>query len=530
MKKFFAMLLILSMTLLPLLTFTSCGASTMDVASADDLHKATKDGKVQVTQHAGGTSYDYKGDTTNINITADFTIDTSHQFFTAMLDDYMPGRIMKDAVIEGNGHTITITGSTDGKLGRYNSGLFARLDSCVVKNLNIVYDLDVKIDGSHGTKFGGLSADALGSQIENCHVTFAKDLSVGFMTDKNGYHDSAFGGLIGKTAQSTIRNCSVKADIYGTAGYMGGVVAYTYSNTNVYDCEFNGSMRTVYLEESFIGGLVGYAAGEVASSRVFIDKFHMVAEPQAWRARTSSVGCLVGKLDGNLHDAYVEFNQDGYFQLESKKNGVFAITLHGGMAVGEATKNAKVNNIYVNAKNDAVCNLSLADNPHEAYLGIGKNESSNVSSIYYIEQPLLHKLNGTAPLSSAYDAERKGYALEIDGVDCFVSFVYHVNTETGDHVYDSSTVTYGEEVIEFGPDQDESPFIIKMHEGNINGGWDYGVYYTEYDQTINVYKERAYSTDGGATVRPDFTGINFGDDLWTYDATTGQPLLKAFEK
>ena len=68
-----------------------------------------------------------------------------------------------------------------------------------------------------------------------------------------------------------------------------------------------------------------------------------------------------------------------------------------------------------------------------------------------------------------------------------------------------------------------------MHAGNLDG-WDYGVNYTEYDQTITIYKERAYSTDGSATIRPDFSGISFGDTLWSYDATTGKPMLKAFEK
>lgn len=527
MKKLFCLMLILSMTFILLLTFTSCEEKVADVASADELHKATKDGSVKVTQHAGGTSYDYNGDKTSINITADFTIDASHDFFTAQLGDNVPGRILQDAVIEGNGHTITVTGKADGSLGRYNCGLFGRLDNCEVRNLNIVYDLDLKIDGSHGAKFGGLSADALGSKIENCTVTFAKGLSVGFMTDKNGYHDSAFGGLIGKTAQSTIKNCKVKADIYGTAGFMGGVVAYTYSNTNLYDCEFEGSLRTVYLEESFIGGLVGYAAGEVATSRVFIDKFSMVAEPQAWRARTSSVGCLVGKLEGNLHDAYVEFNKDGSFSLESKKNGTFSTTLHGGMAVGEATKSAKVNNIYVDASSDAVCNMVLAENPHEGYLGISKNQSPNVSGIYFVEDTLLSKLNGTAPLS-CYDEAKKGYAFEVSGVPCFVSFEYHVN-ENGDHIYDSATVTYGEESVNLGPDQDNSPFIIKMHAGNLDG-WDYGVNYNEHDQKITVYKERAYSTDGSAIICHDYKDINFGDTLWSYDATTGKPMLKAFQK
>lgn len=529
MKKLFCLMLILSMTLVPLLTFTSCDEKTVDVASADELHKATKDGSVKVTQHAGGTSYDYNGDKTSINITADFTIDASHDFFTAILKDNVPGRMMKEAVIEGNGHTITVTGNIDGKLGRYNTGLFARLDNCEVRNLNIVYDTDVKIDGTHGAKFGGLTADACATKITNCTVTYAGKLSVGFMTNKNGYHDSAFGGLVGKSGQSTIENCKVKADIYGTAGFMGGVVAYTYRDTNLYGCEFSGSLRTVYLEECFIGGLVGYAAGEVATSRVFIDKFSMVAEPQAWRARTSSVGCLVGKLEGNLHDAYVEFNENGVFTLESRKNGTFSTTLHGGMAVGEATKSAKVNNIYIDATNDTVCNMVLAKNPHEGYLGISKNQSSDVSNIYFVENLLLSKLNVTAPLSTAYDGARGGYALEVDGIACFVKFEWHLDTNTGDHIYDSATITYGEETVTLNGDQDNSPFIVKMHAGNLDG-WDYGVNYTEYDQTITIYKERAYSTDGSATVRPDYTGIGFGDTLWSYDATTGKPMLKAFEK
>ena len=351
MRRFKGLFLLL-ICVFSLSLMTACGGiGTMDVASAEDLHEATKDGEVEVIQQAWGTEYKYKGDKTNINIISDFTINVNDDFFTYNLDydlkDKHPGRIMEEATIEGNGHTITITGTVNGSLGRYNKGLFARLDYCTVRNLNIVYDVDLNISGSSGSYFGGLSGDACGSVIDNVNVTYKKSTGISFMTHKNGYHDSHFGGLVGKTGQSTITNCTVNGNLYGTGGYFGGLLGYQYSDTSISKCTFNGSIKTIYLEESFVGGLVGYSAGEISSCSVYTDKLHFVGQPQAWRTRTSSVGGFVGKLDGNLHDCYLEFKENGYMLVESIKDGIFVTYMNAGVLVGEVTNKGKVKNIVL---------------------------------------------------------------------------------------------------------------------------------------------------------------------------------------
>lgn len=532
MKKFKFLCLFILM-FLSIYTLTSCDKiKTKNVASAEDLHNATKDCKVEVIQQPWGTEYKYKGDKSNINITSDFTIDVSDDFFSYNLDynlkDRHPGRIMEKMTLEGNGHTITITGNINGSLGRYNKGLFARLDYCTVSNLNIVYDVDLNINGSSGSYFGGLSGDACGSNIENVTVTYKKGTAISFMTDKNGYHNSHFGGLIGKTAQSTITNCTVNGNLYGTGGHFGGLLGYQYSDTSISNCVFNGSVKTVYLEESFVGGLVGYSAGEISSCAVYTNKLHFVGQPQAWRTRTSSIGGFVGKLDGNLHDCYLEFEKDGYMLVESIKDGTFVTYMNAGVLVGEVTSNGKVKNCYADATVDADDNFRTTDNAVSINVGIGKNNSSQVSNIYYIDDEYSYNYEETFKADKQKTENGTKFEGTLHGEKATVEVCYIINQETGDVDFDKVVLTIGENVYNLTEENllegdmqvwdriDNHQYIVtltKDTEVSYTIKFERKIYEIEVPENVMVFEYKDIILDN--------SGSN-----WEFDSATGKPTLK----
>ena len=126
MKKGIKSLLLVSFMTLAMSATYGCGAGAKNVGSAEELHNATKNVEVQMVQEAWGSYREYKGSKSNINITQDFTIMTSDPFFQSSIGgEYNnAGRILEKMTLNGNGHTITIKGESNGSLGRYSTGLF----------------------------------------------------------------------------------------------------------------------------------------------------------------------------------------------------------------------------------------------------------------------------------------------------------------------------------------------------------------------------------------------------------------------
>lgn len=531
-------LICLMLVFIVALVLTACSivGGNADVSNADELHEATKGGSVQKTSGPGGTTYDYKGDETDINITSDFTIMADHDFFTYNLyDTWDKGRIMANMTLEGNGHTITIKGEVNGKLGRYNTGLFARMDYCTVRNLNIVYDIDLNIDGSDGSYFGGLTADACGTIIDNVTVTYNRKTKISFMTDGYGYHDSKFGGLVGVSGQATITNCKVKGNINGTAGFLGGILGYQYRDTSIKNCVFDGSLTTFKMEECFVGGLVGYGAGEICSSAVYTDKLHFVGQPQSWRTETSSVGGLVGKLAGNLHDCYLEFKENGYFIAESINSGAFITYINSGVLVGEAAQGSKVKNIYADASADIDSNFKKSDNSLTVNLGIGKNKSTEVSNVFFIDDAFgykysetftannepyetgvrfngtIHELDACVDVCLEYDEEDQSY--DIDKIILTI----------GENIYDLTTWNFIEGNPQYWDRYGDHQYIITLIKVNEN------TYDIKFEK--NIY---GINLDEGVFVS-EYSDIQFGDNsnviggeesYWEYDSVTNKPTLK----
>lgn len=407
-----------------LFTVTSCN-KVIDVSNAEQLNKV-KEGK-------------------SINITSDFTINTADEYFDTFSDN-IPGINLTDMTLEGNGHTITVKGDISGKIGDEFVGFFTGISNSTINNLNIVYDVDVKVNGSNGSICGGLAKFVENSKINNVNITYLRDTQISYFTDRYGYHNSGFGGLAGWVKNSTLDNCKVEGKFYGTAGYIGGIAEYLYANSTMSNCVFDGGISTCYLEESYIGGLVGYCEGEIYSSKVELDYFTLVGQPQAWRARTSSGGGLVGSLKGNLHDCYLDFNDDGYYLAKSIREGTFQTTLNKGVLVGEALAGSKVKNVYVDGLKDDVCNIKYPDNGLTTSLGIGKNESTDVSNVFFVDDKFHYNYEETIQREKQID-DRLGYRVMIDEAnniyaDLFKKYDEDVNNFVLDYaLYNNNGVT-----------------------------------------------------------------------------------------
>lgn len=537
MKKIGSLFAVVFLIVGIFLSVSGCSKiSTKNVSNAEELHKYTKDGSVEVV-HYYGTSYTYHGDKTNINITDDFTIMTDDDFFTYRLADNMPGRILEDMTFDGNGHTITIKGEVNGSLGKYNHGLFARLINCTVKNINIVYEVDLNINGSSGSYFGGFCGDANKCTFENVNISYNRNTAISFMTDQYGYHNSQFGGLVGISGQSTYNKCKVNGSLYGTGGYFGGLLGYTYRDVTISNSIFEGSIRTVYLEESFVGGLVGFCEGEVYSSKVLTNKLEFIGEPQAWRSKTSSVGGLVGKLGGNLHDCYLEFKENGYFYAERIDNGAFYTTLNAGVLVGEATQGSKIKNVYADGCNDSINNVKYADIPVFTSLGVRKNESTEVSNVYFVDDSYHYNYEESFVASKEL-IDNTSYLFNgiIHGNETIVKVFLEYDEDDNEYNPDYIVLTIGEETyelrtrgllvpnsqLEYSDKVDEIRYIINISE---NADQTYTIKFNKYHGNLDTESSIFKSNYNDIEFDRGDNVIGGSESYWDYDSTTGKPLL-----
>ena len=542
MKNLLKSILLISTLALGLTVNVGCGKiGGKNVGSAADLHAATKDVEVQLVHAAWGSYREYKGTKKNINITQDFTIMTSDDFFTYNLgQNNNVGRILEKMTLNGNGHTITIKGESNGSFGRYNSGLFGRIQNCEIKDLNIVYDLDLNINGSDGSKFGGLAGDISGSKVTNCNVSYNRKNTIAFYTDRYGYHNSGYGGIVGYSGGTTYDNCTVNGKIYGTAGYIGGIAAYTYSDVVIKNTVFSGGLSTAYLEESFVGGIAGYNEGEIYSSKVNLDYFKLVGQPQAWRARTSSGGGLVGKLKGNLHDCYIDFENEGYYYAESINEGTFATSLNKGVIVGEAVKGSKVKNVYVDGMKDTKANISYAEAPQVVNLGIGKNESTEISNLFFVDDNYYY--NYEESFTSAKEVQENNYAFSgtIHNETATVKVITKYDEEDAVYEPDYIIFTLGENTynlttknplapngeVEYWDSIDNYQYIINV---KLDSNDTYKVTFNKNIKYVNIEGIQFVSSYDDIVFDLDEEVIGGNTNHWKYDSTTNKPLLKTID-
>lgn len=279
----------------------------------------------------------------NISIEQDITIDSTDTYFKA------GDRSATETKINGNGHTITVEGTADGKLGDKTTLLFDEFKEVEISNLNIVYNLTIDLSSKSGNLYvGGLVGSASDSTITNCETVFNYVLDLDFKTDSYGFHDYAFGGIVGYSNNSIIENCKSTYKVDYTGCYLGGVVGYAKSST-IKNCDADTTITTSDLEEAYIGGIVGELDNSTLSeSYSRVRKFEMNGRPQDWRNRTAYGGLFVGGAIGNsiVKNCYIDRDDD--MDVESENNGLFITTMKCGWIAGLAEENAEFKNLYIN--------------------------------------------------------------------------------------------------------------------------------------------------------------------------------------
>ena len=186
-------------------------ADTIAIGDAETFRS-----KVQNNGNSGDVS-------DNFELTSDITIDVS----TGVNISHLKNEF------NGNGHTITVTGSNDYKIGSnkdYEVGLiFGRLDpNSVVKNLKVVWEATWNVSaendatsadysgaGSTTLYVGGLCSKAdNGAQIENVEFTLSSSsiiAGIGIDTGddhvtQTGGQGAVVGGMIGKSLGAKLKN------------------------------------------------------------------------------------------------------------------------------------------------------------------------------------------------------------------------------------------------------------------------------------------------------------------------------------
>lgn len=542
LSKVFCLLIVVAMAISCLLVFASCNKIfTKNVSNAEEFYKATK----------GSLSrYTFTPSSNNINITSDFTIKTGDDFFAVKMNSethlkdgttLVKGLMLKDMTLNGNGHTITIKGDSNGSLGKSNMFLW-RIQSCTVKDLNIVYDLDLSISGSNGSRFGGLAGQAIDSTIENCTVTYNRNTDISFWTDGHGYHDSRFGGLVGAVDNSTITNCKVNGKILGTAGYFGGIAGSVMNGSVIENSQLNGSLETKSMEECFVGALAGYCDGTIVSCKVTADYLKFVGQPQDWRSRTSSCGGFVGKLAGKLTDCYLDFAPNGYICAESIASGFFSTTVQIGVVVGETVAGAVVKNIYVDGTFDNAENIQFAETKREVKFGIYKNESTSVSNIFFVDDDYYYDYEET--FEATREETESGYKFngKVHDEDVVVEVVCRAYTDedTGVTTWDKTQPRMIKLTLEGVEYELKSTNILldSLYYGDTIDKYVYGITLDTVDQItyqVKFERELRFVSNGGATFVTSYDDIDFelgeniiggAENYWKFDPTTGKPLLK----
>ncbi len=407
----------------------------------------------------------------DVSINQDITLNTNDVYFKHS------DRVVSKSKINGNGNTITIEGTTDGKLGSKVSLLFSEFDDVEIKDLNIIYNLTIDLSSRSGNSYaGGVVGYAKNSIISNCTTKFNYVLDLDYKTDTYGFHDYGFGGIVGYANASTIKNCNTtfKADYTGC--YLGGIAGYVVSS-NIENCNVDTSITTSNLEEAYIGGLVGgIKSSNLIKSYARVREFDMNGEPQEWRNRTAYGGLFIGGALGNsvIKNCYVDRDND--MEVESINNGLFKTTMKCGWIAGLAEENTEFKNLYINGYGTGEHSLSTYDYGENIKISqtvddnggfyvlassfIADCSTLNIKNCYYVY--------GT-DRSSGYDESLSffpnGYGLDTYLIDNTI-----VNDSYATIDYFKFVNDYSDVVFTFDDLGEESPWIIGTADNDFLAG------------------------------------------------------------
>lgn len=170
------------------------------------------------------------------------------------------------AILDGNGHTITLT--------TRNISLFSIIESGTVKNLTIAATNDVKdpvLVNEGGNHYGTLAGIAKSnSTIINCtnmvNITCDKNVTV-----------ADLGGLIGLANNCNISNCSNSGNLIVNATNVGGVIGQGSNLVNLSGCNNYGNITINSSSETVITKYCGGIAGTFSSmstNDIYISNCH----------------------------------------------------------------------------------------------------------------------------------------------------------------------------------------------------------------------------------------------------------------
>jgi len=199
---------------------------------------------------------------------------------------------ISNCTIDGNGVTIKVNLNN---VKDNQAGLFAKIDNCTIKNLNIVVtgvnanatyvgalagsitssastmstieNVTISFEDSFGavtiTSFGGVAGQIEKTTITNCSVT-------GLNVNKNA-NIERIGAIVGVIMSGTVENSTANAILYGTT-YVGGVASSnsgTISNVNAQVKIANKEYNNTYL--CLLGGVASYNDGTIVNTSVDVE-------------------------------------------------------------------------------------------------------------------------------------------------------------------------------------------------------------------------------------------------------------------
>lgn len=353
----------------------------------------------------------------SIELANDFTVNTKDDLFCY-------GMELSDKTIDGKGHTITVKGE-EGAFGR--RAFFGDITNCTIKNLNIVYDYNIKYSNGN---FGGLATIASGCTIDNVHITYTRQFTM-TGTNKCMYTGGLVARLIGG---SKITNCSVTGDFLTQGSHMGGIAAYTSSDSAITRCTFTGSLNhTVRISNATedmrsdyyggVGGIAGSSFGSLSGCKVVLKQLYADLNCDRWSSCTIDAGGLVGRLGGKLFDCYIDLTENCDLYFHKNGSSIFGRTLNAGCMVGSAVKGANIKNVYLDASEFAGTGAKFTQNGKVCF-DFGKVDTPNLENVYIMGGDMIqiHRFKDAAvtALESSTDATRVKVewdeTLGIDGI------------------------------------------------------------------------------------------------------------------
>lgn len=212
-----------------------------------------------------------------------------------------------------DGSGATITGLTILDASGYN-GLFAFVNSATIKNIELT-DGNISLSSEQRTRVGGIVCYATGTtMIENCSFEGTIDASAGSSKEFNN-----IGGVVAETySQVTIKDCQAAGKIFGNGYYMGGIVGYIGGtsagiNVTITDCTNEAELRPDSC--TAVGGIVGYSG--IPGKLTVTDCANNGAITSS--VSTDYFGGIVGRINGMGNAAITGCKNSGALTSENSQ-------------------------------------------------------------------------------------------------------------------------------------------------------------------------------------------------------------------